>query len=249
MTRWDKNAFLMAWRADSDRLREAAVADELDRDVPSCPGWSLRDLVAHVARVFLNYERLVTATAAPPADSKGDGDFDLGEDVLAEYDTAVRKLTTTLDGVRLDDPAWVPGPHARIARFWIRRLMCETAVHRWDAQMAFAAAEPIGSRAAAEGIQEVFDTFIPWGRRREESTATGVVQLFARDIDRHWFVRLREGRETLLDPDSVDVDNTAIQASASGNASDLYLALWGRVQTSVLELAGDETLFKALRVR
>jgi hypothetical protein len=35
---------------------------------------------------------------------------------------------------------------------------------------------------------------------------------------------------------------------ASGTASDLALALWGRVTFDVLETAGDDSLLEALRV-
>ncbi|MGH8879251.1 MAG: maleylpyruvate isomerase N-terminal domain-containing protein, partial [Stackebrandtia sp.] len=171
-----------------------------------------------------------------------------GEDLLASFDEVVTKTATAFDGVRLEAPSWNPAPLAKTAEFWFRRLMCETAVHRWDAQMAAAATEPIEGLVAAEGIEEVFDAFIPMGRRQDDSTPTGVLQLFATDIDRQWFVRLREGRESLLDPDSVDVDNTAIQASASATASDLYLALWGRIPVDALDLAGADSLFRAVRI-
>jgi hypothetical protein len=40
-------------RADGERL--AAVAERgLDPPVPSCPGWTVRDVVEHPAEVFLN---------------------------------------------------------------------------------------------------------------------------------------------------------------------------------------------------
>lgn len=40
-------------RADGERL--AAVAERgLDPPVPSCPGWTVRDVVEHTAEVFLN---------------------------------------------------------------------------------------------------------------------------------------------------------------------------------------------------
>lgn len=249
MARWGKSEHVAAWQSESGRLREAATAGGLDRDVPSCPGWSTEDLLGHCAKVYRNIARRLVTREAPPADSKGFEDFTVTGDVTAGYDAAAAELLTTLTAVGFDDAAWNPAPLPKTAAFWIRRVGCETAVHRWDAQMAGAAAEPVDGALAAEGIDEVFDAFVPMGRRRDDTAVSGVVQLFATDLDRQWFVRLREGRLSLLDPHSVDLDSAEVQATASGTASDLYLALWGRVQTSVLDLAGDEELFKAVRVR
>ena len=249
MTRWDKSGYLSAWRTDVERFIAATAADGLAREVPSCPDWTLRELVAHLARTFGTISRRANSAEAPPPGEFGQTvELDAGEDVLGEFEEAVTKTATSFDGLRLDTPAWNPAPLAKTAEFWFRRLMCETAVHRWDAQMAGAATEPIDGMIAAAGIEEAFDALVPMGRRTDDSSVSGVLQLFATDIDRQWFVRLREGRESLLDSDSIDVDNTTIQASASGTASDLYLALWGRLPVDVLDLAGAETLFRAVRV-
>lgn len=248
MARWGKSEYEAAWRADSGRLREAATGSGLDRDVPSCPDWTTGDLLGHLSRVYRNIARRMATEAAPPADSRGSDDFEVPTDPVAAFDESVQELVVTLAEVESDTPAWNPVPLPKTAGFWLRRLACETAVHRWDAQMASVGAEPLDGGLAAEGIDEAFDAFLPIGQRREESELSGVAQLFATDLDRHWFVRLREGRFSLLDPHSVDLDTTELHVTASGSASDLYLALWGRVQTGLLDLAGDEGLFKALRI-
>jgi hypothetical protein len=76
-----------------------------------------------------------------------------------------------------------------------------------------------------------------------------MVQLTAVDLDQDWFVRLRGVGVALLDTDTLlDDDAHPARAAASGTASDLALALWGRVTFDVLEAAGDDTLLEALRV-
>src|SRR5689334_11449011 len=45
--------FLECLSADVDRFREVSAKD-LEAPVPSCPGWSVADLVRHVAVVYLH---------------------------------------------------------------------------------------------------------------------------------------------------------------------------------------------------
>jgi len=53
----------------------------------------------------------------------------------------------------------------------------------------------------------------------------------------------------LLDTDTIlDHEGPETRVEASGSASDLLLALYGRVGFDVLELAGDESLLECLRV-
>ena len=49
----------------------------------------------------------------------------------------------------------------------------ETAVHRWDAQLATGLAEPLESKLAGDTVAEVLDTFLPAGRRRAASDEAG----------------------------------------------------------------------------
>ncbi len=51
----------------------------------------------------------------------------------------------------------------------------------------------------------------------------------------------------LLDTDTLPDDNHDAQATASGTASDLLLALYGRIGFDVLDVSGDRSLLEALR--
>ncbi len=50
----DNSRFLECLSADYGDLRDAATAVELTAPVPSCPGWTVADLVFHVAEVYLH---------------------------------------------------------------------------------------------------------------------------------------------------------------------------------------------------
>ena len=58
----------------------------------------------------------------------------------------------------------------------------------------------------------------------------GMIQLAAADLGQEWYVRLRGPGVALLDTDTLlDDDAHPARAAAGGNASDLALALWGRI--------------------
>jgi hypothetical protein len=126
----------------------------------------------------------------------------------------------------------------------------DTAVHRWDAQMATGLAEPLEAKLAADGVTEVLDTWLPAGRGMCPTDRQGMVALSATDLEQTWHVRLRKGGGVaLLDTDTIlDDDDLHERAVAQGSASDLQLALWSRVGFDVLVLSGEERLFDCLRV-
>jgi hypothetical protein len=63
-TRLTRDRYLQAWDADLDALAEAA--GDLAREVPSCPGWTVRDLVEHVVGVYRHKIVALETDAAPP---------------------------------------------------------------------------------------------------------------------------------------------------------------------------------------
>jgi hypothetical protein len=89
---------------------------------------------------------------------------------------------------------------------------------------------------------------LPAGRRSGPSDLYGVVHLAATDASYEWFVRLRGAGVALLDTGTIlDDDDHHPRAGATGTASDLLLALWGRVEPEILQLTGDSRLLSALR--
>jgi uncharacterized protein (TIGR03083 family) len=253
-THGTKDFWLTALRTDGAAF-VAAVGepDVLVAPVPSCPGWTVGDLVRHLGGV---YRRTRTHGASGLIDESW-GPVDVPEDAPAVDAAAVVEwfrselsgIETFLDGIDPDLPAWNWAPQSKTAAFWIRRTAHETAVHRWDSQLATGLPEPLESKLAGDTVAEALDTFLPAGRRSGPTDMHGVVQLNATDLGQEWFVRLRGGGVALLDTDTLlDDDEYPTRAVASGTASDLALALWGRVTFDVLETAGDDNLLEALRV-
>ena len=118
----------------------------------------------------------------------------------------------------------------------------ETAVNRWDAQMTTGVAEPIEAKLASDGVSEVLDTFLPGGHRAVTTRPSGLVALQATDVDHTWHVRLRGDGVALLDTDTLlDDDELRTRAVAVGPASDLMLALHGRIGIDVLDVTRRRT--------
>ncbi|HEU5109911.1 MAG TPA: maleylpyruvate isomerase family mycothiol-dependent enzyme [Micromonosporaceae bacterium] len=246
-----KDFWLGALRSDGPAFRAAAAGADADTAVPTCPEWTVPDLVRHLGAAYAwaseHVVRGVTsapertladaAAAAPPWPATLDW-WD------AEYARAVERMEATDP----EAPAWNPMPMPKKAAFWQRRFAHHTSVHRWDAQVAVGATEPIEAKLAADGISEAMDTLLPGGRRTGPSDREGVVHLAATDVAQEWYVRLRGAGIALLDTGTLlDTDDHHTRVEAVGTASDLLLALYGRVGFDILDVAGDATLLTALR--
>jgi uncharacterized protein (TIGR03083 family) len=253
-THGTKDFWLTALRTDGAAFVAAVAEPEvLASSVPSCPGWTVGDLVRHLGGVY----RRTRTHAATGAVNESWGPVVIPEDAPAADDPGVvewfrgelGQIETFLDGLDPDLPAWNWAPQSKTSGFWIRRSAHETAIHRWDSQLATGLPEPLESKLAGDTVAEALDTFLPAGRRPVPMDVQGVVQLTAVDLGQEWHVRMRGAGVALLDTDTLlDDDTHPARAVASGTASDLALALWGRVTFDVLETAGDDTLLEALRV-
>ena len=233
--------YLTELKQEAGGLRAIAGTDVLPRHAPSRPEATVADLLTDLVGLYR------WAADALEADGAADIPRPPAAPVqrLEDLDGALAAVVDALESHPPESPAWTWAPVERRAEFWHRRVVVATGLARWDVQMAVGATAPIPVPLAAETISEVFEAHLPAGRRRTDSDHDGLVQLFAQDADATWFVRLREGRIALLDhPDS----RTELQARAAGSASDIALALWGRLPFGICDVVGDEVLLQSLRV-
>jgi uncharacterized protein (TIGR03083 family) len=116
--------------ADFARLREVAHGADLSAVVPSCPDWTVRDLVQHIGAVYLHkVECMRLGTAPDPWPPAGLAD----EEPLALLDRAYAALTSEFTSRSPESPAFTwYGPDQTVG-FWIRRMAQETVIHRVDA--------------------------------------------------------------------------------------------------------------------
>jgi uncharacterized protein (TIGR03083 family) len=234
----NRTDFLEAIGRESTALAQAATRAGLDAPVPSCPGWTVRDLAAHVGEVQQWARVTVERRATERISRRSLPEAPAGDQLLPWFRAQTAALVELLD--RTDDatPVW-SWTDDRTAHFWYRRQANEAAVHRWDAELAADEPEPVETRLAADGVDE-FLTMLVF-RTRDPVVGSGeTIHLHATDTADasagEWLVTLGPDRPVIeRRHDKGDV-------AARGTASDLDLFLWGRVSSSALEVFGDAAL-------
>ncbi|GAA2145989.1 maleylpyruvate isomerase family mycothiol-dependent enzyme [Kitasatospora kazusensis] len=242
-------------RAFEAAARSAVGAGEAPL-VPSCPGWSVSDLVMHLGSVHryvagVIRERLTElpdstdlSFLAFPADpvgwprpeeapNRGPVPADL-VDWFAEGAAALEELFRSTDPAV---PVWTWAPEQSTG-FWRRMQSIEAAVHRWDAENAVGTARPVAAGLATDAVGQMFEVMAP-GRRARQQALPGSGERFGfrrSDGPGRWTV-LFEGDEVRLDGSGgagpCDVELT-------GTASDLMLFLWGRLPADRLTVSGEQ---------
>ncbi|NUT53714.1 MAG: maleylpyruvate isomerase family protein, partial [Saccharothrix sp.] len=211
-------------RTEYAALRSAAVAAGPDAPVPTCPGWSVRDLVDHVG---LTHSWALRALHTPP-----DGDRPRPEERPADWDALLdwwdkrfAELADTLAGTLSNTPAWsFIGP--KTYAFWSRRQAHETAIHRLDAEHArHGATVPsllYDVEFAADGVDEFLTWMLARSAQREPIALSGRLLFHAADAGRAWEVRFTPGEAPEVGP--ITGSATVEDATVAGTADALYRA-------------------------
>jgi uncharacterized protein (TIGR03083 family) len=220
--------------AATDRFaRTVAIADPASA-VPSCPGWTVRDLVAHLGNVHAWAEQIVRAND-PDLD-----DVDPEGDLASWYAERADRLRATLAAVDPDRPTWNFVGRNAIASFWIRRQLHETTMHTVDLDLARGSAPQVDPGVADDGVLETFEVFGPrMVHRGFGALLDAPVEMTATDTGTTW---------TLVPvPDAAPRIAAAgepvnVVGSIQGTAQDLLTTLWKRTSISVLALSGDDAV-------
>lgn len=233
-----------ALRREGAAFADAAGAADPDDDVPTCPGWTVRRLVSHLARVHRSAVNGVQdGTVEPPA-------------LAARPPEDARLLTWYTAGLdRLLQVMADAEPH--LPDFWPRRMAHETTVHRFDAELAaYAKGGGFAPPLAADGVGEVLESMLGLRAGDEPlASARGDVLVECTDTGDSWLVALEPGRVTTTRPPARP---RRVDARISGPAADLYLVLWGRLpldpvepgrsRRRLVEVGGDRSLAALVRV-
>lgn len=221
--------------AESERLG-AVPADQLPVEVGHLPGWTIHKLVGHAAWVLRYVTVCLDAPPDAPPRRSTVPEPPAGAEVLDWFAEARAGLLAAFDRVDLDRP--VPTfTGTQPARWWLRRLSHEMAMHRWDQQAATGPADPIDPDLARDGIDEVFQVFAPLRLDLDRLGGSGqTIHLHATDVDGEWLFTLEPGAVTWSH------GHAKGDVAARGPVSDLLLLLWGRVPPSRLEVFGDADL-------
>lgn len=238
-------AFLEENRAFSELFRDV---DE-SQPVPTCPGWTLKQLFRHVGRGQRWAAQIVRDKRDQPLDFR---EVEGGKpppdpaDALSWLRGGAQRLIDAVELTGAETPVWTfLGP--RPASWWLRRWVHEVAVHRADAAIATGAEFSLAPEIAADGITE-------WLERVAVQAGGGGSQLPLEDgqtLHVHatdpglgdageWTVRVDRGRIAWSH------EHGKGSVAVRGGATELLLALLRRVpldQTGI-ELYGDQEVWQ-----
>lgn len=135
---------------------------DLSTPVPTCPEWTLDQLLRHVGRGDRWCARIVAERSAEFIDPRtvSGGNPPADRDAQTAWlHKGPRALLEAVAATGADTPVWTfLGP--RPARWWIRRRLHETAVHRADAALALGVDFGIDPAVAADGITEYLERVV-----------------------------------------------------------------------------------------
>lgn len=227
---------LAALVAANEVLRSTDPAD-LDRPVPSCPGWTVEDLITHIAQVQRWATRIVTAPPGVKVERRIEAPT--GPAIIDWFGDGADALIESFAAVDLDHEVYAfVGP--RPARWWIRRQTHEAVMHAWDRQRATGTPDAIDPAIASDGIDELLTELL--GPRLVETSAfaaTGeTIHVHTTDVDGEWLVRIA--------PDRVEVtrEHAKGEVALRGPAAGVLLTLLDRqrVDETDAEVLGSADL-------
>jgi uncharacterized protein (TIGR03083 family) len=218
--------------AETTRLAAAVARQPADARVPTCPDWTVRDLVSHVG----TGHRL----AAGIIEERRDGlapyvliDAPAEQAAWAGWLTAgAHRLTAAVRAHGFADRVWTWQPKHQTAGFWLRRMVHDLIVHRFDA-------EPDGELApdlAADGVADLLLVFEFLTRLPGDGETLAFA---ATDTGDRWLVTLAaDGVRWRAGADPADV-------TCAAPVRDLLLALNRRRDFATV--TGDRALYERWR--
>jgi len=244
----DPSRHLAAIRSESDRLATVAREVPSDARVPTCPDWTVADLVRHIGGVQYwvaatverrAKERIPFSEVPQPPQDRGA--------VIDWFAAATGSLLIALEEAGPDELAWnfAKGPDQPV-RWWYRRQAAEVAVHRQDAEAAAATADPLAGldpEVAADALDELLVDFLPFiagakvGGWNDES-----IHVHRTDGEGEWLLRLyADGK--------VDCAHEHGKGDVAVRGSAAALLAWAsnRALAESLEVHGDVSLLDRWR--
>jgi uncharacterized protein (TIGR03083 family) len=227
-----------------DGGRMAALArGDLDARVPTCPEWTLRDLIEHTGNVHRWQTEAARVDAGEFPDMSGETGPADGQSLADWFQEGVDRAVATMSKVEPDAPrwTWAKGP-GDVAQWYFRRIAQETLVHRIDAELAAGVdVTDVDPAFAADGIAEMCDMFIPLATGQAIGGNGQSLHLHATDVESEWLLTFHADRVDAV-PGHAKGD-----AAIRGTARDLLLQVWGRDALGELETFGDEAVIATFR--
>ena len=226
----------------SERLATARAAveyitsrtdDEQQHPVPNCPGWTVYNAAAHVGRVSIAWEEMITSPPDDP-ESRTRG---YAESEQRPAGAPMADLATWANSAlsHLDDDVNRPcyfsmtGGEGTVG-LWAWHAASELGVHRLDVEAALGHPHSLSPAAALDAATYTSQYFLPAMRR-----VTGI------DPGRV-ITRLIDNGETV---GVATIESEALESvTLEGPPTQVLLALWGRPHHGVEVVDGDRQVWE-----
>lgn len=227
--------YVAAAARELDDIQAVFDAQPVTAAVPTCAGWTLADLAAHVGLFCGFWSHVLCEGAGRPKPQVLDPPE--GQAITGWFGDVGRGLLVEMGATPPETPVWTWYDPDRTAGFVARRVANELSVHRYDAESAGGACAPIPHALAADGIDEMI-TRLVLARTRTGQATGQTLHLHATDGG-EWLLVLR--------PDAIDVTERHAKADLAlrGAASDLELLLYQRPPLGPVERFGDASVLDA----
>ena len=228
--------YVDAIEEEAERLVGLA-ASGLNSAVRTCPGWTVEDLVLHLAGIYrrnaaqiVASDPLVRVEVAPPQRLQP----------LSYLETSQMALVDALRERQPEDPCWNFTNDNETLAFVARRIAHESAIHRVDVELTRGPAHAIDPELAADGLDERIDLLL---RRTVTPVAShplgGSICLVCSDVPSAWVIDATRG------PVKIRAGRGPANAAVVGTASDIFCFSWNRPTIRPLQVTGDRSIVDA----
>jgi uncharacterized protein (TIGR03083 family) len=219
-------------------LAQAAGQVALETAIPTCPGWTMRDLVRHIGGIHRWAAMHVREGRTQPVNgfAQAVDAWPSDEALIDWFRTGHARLIDALAEAPPDLQCWSFLPAPSPLAFWARRQAHETAIHRADAQSPTQHITPYPTEVAKDGLDELLLAFVARSDGRLTSDPPRSLHVHATDTDGEWLVRIEPTTA------HVSAEHSDADCTLSGAVSDLYLLVWNRGATDSITVAGDASL-------
>ena len=221
---------------EAERLVDLAAAG-LQTSVRTCPGWTVEDLVLHVAGI---YRRNAAQIVAPDPLVRVEVTPPHGLQPIAYLEASQMALVDALRERQPEDPCWNFTNDNETLAFVARRIAHESAIHRVDAELTRGLAHAIDPELAADGLDERIDLLL---RRAVTPVAAhplgGSICIVCSDMPTSWVIDAARGAV------KIRAGRGPANAAVVGTASDIFCFSWNRPTIRPLQVTGDRSIIEA----
>jgi uncharacterized protein (TIGR03083 family) len=241
---WTAARYCDLMEEEITRLAAAAAGADLAQPAPTCPGWSLTDVIRQTGEMFRWIEPMIRNRARRVV---GFRDVDLTGPATPDghVDWMIdsgHELLRALRAADPDRPIWSWG-YEQTVRFWARRAFYNTAIHRADVELALGGKPSFDVDVTIDGTEE-FLQILPYAADHSPRIAMlrgrgETLRLVSPDS--RWLITLtRKGYDWRREDD--DAGRAADATVVAERPDDLLLFVWGRLGEPAVSVTGDRKL-------